>query len=286
MENRTVYCHTCLHLFNNTYKGLLTTFILAVVPANCWALWLMMSSCNFLTDKMDLLKFSLLVNDLVLGLALSLVFPGLYLFLQTTLYLWGFSIGLMMVGKPLIQCSLCLERYLAVLQPHTFLRYRPLRYRAAILALICLVITVFCCLEMALCGTLSEHIYVLDHFFAAEMLLLLLVDLFCCLCILNALHRQRVGDGGPGCDRLKQRAFNIVASVQVQMMCSYMPPILGRTIDYLLENDHYCLWNTMSACFILCSSCVYSLHKVWPDIQACVRRVRTAIKPAVCERSH
>ncbi|CAL8350434.1 unnamed protein product [Boreogadus saida] len=198
MENRTVYCHTCLHVFNNTYKGLLTTFVLAMVPANCWALWLMMSSSVFLTDEMDLLKFSL---------------------------------PLMMVGKPLIQCSLCLERYLAVVQPHTFIRYRPLGYRAAILALICLVITVFCCLEMALCGTLSEHIYVLIHFFAAEMLLLLLVDLFCCLCILNALHRQRVGDGGPGSDRLKQRAFNIVASVQVQIMCSYMPLILGGTIS-------------------------------------------------------
>ncbi len=37
-----------------------------------------------------------------------------------------FLIGLYITGRPLFQCLICVERYLAVVHPVTFLKYKPL----------------------------------------------------------------------------------------------------------------------------------------------------------------
>ncbi len=40
-----------------------------------------------------------------------------------------FLYGLTFNGRPLFQCLMCVERYLAVVHPVTFLKFKPLRYR-------------------------------------------------------------------------------------------------------------------------------------------------------------
>ncbi|KAL1253304.1 hypothetical protein QQF64_017997 [Cirrhinus molitorella] len=50
------------------------------------------------------------------------------------------EIGLVFTGRPLFQCLICVERYLAVVHPVTFLKYKPLRYRF----LLALSIQLFC----------------------------------------------------------------------------------------------------------------------------------------------
>ncbi len=37
-----------------------------------------------------------------------------------------FSLGLTFTGRPLFQCLICVECYLAVVHPVTFLKYKPL----------------------------------------------------------------------------------------------------------------------------------------------------------------
>jgi len=41
----------------------------------------------------------------------------------------GFLDGLGITGRPLFQCLMCVERYLAVVHPVIFLKFKPLRYR-------------------------------------------------------------------------------------------------------------------------------------------------------------
>ncbi|KAJ8392179.1 hypothetical protein AAFF_G00077470 [Aldrovandia affinis] len=49
----------------------------------------------------------------------------------------GFFQGLVVAGRPLFQCCICVERYLAIVYPIAFLKYRARRYRAACLPTVC-----------------------------------------------------------------------------------------------------------------------------------------------------
>ncbi|CAL8363619.1 unnamed protein product [Gadus morhua 'NCC'] len=45
-------------------------------------------------------------------------------------------------GRPLFQCSICVERYLAVVHPLTFIRFKPLRFRVVCSGLMWIAISV------------------------------------------------------------------------------------------------------------------------------------------------
>lgn len=52
--------------------------------------------------------------------------------------------GLMFSGRPMFLSFICLELYLSVVHPVTFLRYKPLRYKVAAMTFSWLTLSVFC----------------------------------------------------------------------------------------------------------------------------------------------
>lgn len=128
-------------------------------------------------------------------------------------FLWGIS----MSSRCSFQCCVCLERYLAVVQPVTFLKYNHARYRLA-------------CTTLIWIWSLSLSIWLMTTFPRLPYTYLTLsygavltVDLFCCLSILRALRTPAPGQNGN--DRgVKKRAFKIV-SLNVAMLVLQAVPL-------------------------------------------------------------
>ena len=123
MENASL--SQCFYCSDSTLNipGFTVNFLLAV-PANSWVLWLIMTSAGFLTDKMEVFEFNMALNELLFCLFTPVISIGIYLF-KTVVdkYMLFFTIPIFTV-RPVFQTCICLERYLAVVHPVVFLRYR------------------------------------------------------------------------------------------------------------------------------------------------------------------
>ena len=107
---------------------LAVSFLLAI-PTNTYFLWLMVTGAGrtvasecFALD----MTVSEIINSLFTVLAIIAHFMHAPVIVVYIYQLWG---CLMSFGHSLFQLCICMERYLAVVHPVTFMRYRPLRYK-------------------------------------------------------------------------------------------------------------------------------------------------------------
>ncbi|XP_056301821.1 proteinase-activated receptor 3-like [Danio aesculapii] len=130
-----------------------------------------------------------------------------------------FFIGLGVTGRPLFQCLICVERYLAVVHPVTFLKYKPFRYRLICCAVAWIIVLGFCLCGMY--GLLEEDRYFYSWFFSIQFLLFLSLQLFCLVAVLKALKQS-----GPGerkrekeDNHMKRRAFHLILITTPPLLC-------------------------------------------------------------------
>ncbi len=140
------------------------------------------------------------------------------------IHLAPFLSGLAITGCPLFQCLMCVERYLAVVHPVTFLKYKPLRYRV-ICCTVAWIITLCSCLG---CMFTLGFLYVYVCFFSLQYLLFISFQLFCLVAVLRALKQS--GPGERGRERkeenhMKRRAFYLILITTASMVI-YMCHIL------------------------------------------------------------
>ncbi len=95
-------------------------------PMHCYVIWLMIGTrksvaTDYFNINLSVCEIGICLNSLVF--VLSIWFSSLEI-------LDVFLLGLTFTGRPLFQCLICVERYLAVVHPVTFLKYKPLRSAA------------------------------------------------------------------------------------------------------------------------------------------------------------
>ncbi len=88
-----------------------------------------------------------------------------------------FTLGLGITGRPLFQSLMCVERYLAVVHPVTFLKYKPLRYRVICCTAVWIIVlgSCLCCLFTIV----SCNFYVYVCCFVLQFLLFFSIVLSC-----------------------------------------------------------------------------------------------------------
>ncbi|CAJ1048284.1 hydroxycarboxylic acid receptor 3-like [Xyrichtys novacula] len=122
--------------------------------------------------------------------------------------------GLLNAGRPLFQACVCVERYVGVVHPVIYLRYNCVRTRLLALPLVWGLMLVFC-----VC-----NVQKLDYAFPILILLVLLLQGFCCIRILQVLRQP--SPGKEQVDPTKKRAFITVLVLQVMMVLNYLPMVL------------------------------------------------------------
>ncbi|XP_052443609.1 C-C chemokine receptor type 5-like [Carassius gibelio] len=126
--------------------------------------------------------------------------------------------GLVFTGCSLFQCLICLERYLAVVHPVTFLKYKPLRYRV-ICSTVAWIITLgscLCCIFIIVSLKIKAYVW----FLSQQFLLFFCIQLFCLVSVLRALKQSGPGERAREREEenhTKRRAFYIILITTVSM---------------------------------------------------------------------
>lgn len=135
---------------------------------------------------------------------------------------FGFVVGIGMSVRSLLQCCVCLDRYLAVIHPITFLKFRAVRYRAAI-----------CAMAWAsglACGVVCMFMFPFLPYKAilAYSLTILSISVFSCVSILRALRHLTPGERSADTETevgagVKKRAFHIVVNTLLTFLVQNIP---------------------------------------------------------------
>lgn len=142
-----------------------------------------------------------------------------------------FFLGAGMCVRALFQCLVCLERYVAVVHPITFLKLRPLRYRAAL----CVMAWVSGLGPGLTC--MVTFPYLPYQVFGVIYFILLTINVFSCVSILHTLRHPVPGERNASCrteDRAKKRAFQVVVMNLLTFLVQNMPVAVLFGILYTL----------------------------------------------------
>jgi len=98
---------------------------------------------------------------------------------------------------------MCVERYLAVVHPVTFLKFKPLRYRVICCTAAWIIISGSCLVCMFTTSQVNSYIYI--FFYSVQFLLFLSIQLFFLVAVLRALKQS--GPGERGRDREEENSL-------------------------------------------------------------------------------
>ncbi len=143
-----------------------------------------------------------------------------------------FLIGLAMSGRPLFPCLICVECYLAVVHPVTFLKYKPLRCREICCTAAWIFSVGFCLFSMFILVLLSEMSY--TWFYILLFLLFLSIQLFCLVAVLRALKQSGPGEREEE-NSIKRRVFHLILITTVWLTLDHKTSLksLGYFSQYL-----------------------------------------------------
>ena len=225
------------------------------LPTNLYGLWLIVTGAGGLVAS-DFFTLNLAVSEILF--CLNCLLNIFYMYFQingSVLKVIGFCTGFISTGRPLFQCSVCVERYLAVVHPVTFLKYKPLRYRVGCSGLVWLMVLGSCFVHV-----LNEFQLAINYFILGLNLVVFSVMLFCCLAVLRALKRPGPGEGDREREgiNMKMRAFRIIVIIMVAMLMSYFTIIVAIPLQNFLED------NKLGLSFSICFSIVVVFGFVQP----------------------
>ncbi|XP_042578918.1 hydroxycarboxylic acid receptor 2-like [Cyprinus carpio] len=230
---------------------MLSINILFSFPTNSYILWLIVTGTGGGVAS-DFFSFNLSVCEI--GVCLDLM---CFVLLNWASFLTQIALlfqGLVFTGRPLFQCLMCVERYLAVIHPVTFLKYKPLRYRVICCTVAWIIIFGSClfCMFILIIYNTNAHTW----FFLVQFFLLFSVQLFCFVAVLRALKQSGPGERKRGRDEenhMKRRAFNLILITTVNVVIAYGPIIISAVFILVTKEYTLTFWAPGVVCYVLAS---------------------------------
>lgn len=169
---------------NTLSEAAITANIVLSLPTNSYIIWLIVTAADDTVVReffpLNLAVFEILFSLLSISNLFRHLLPNIHLSCLLNGFLWG--------GRPMLQCCICMEQFVAVAHPVFFLKYKMLRYKAAFSRLIWVLIVGFWLFYVF--SPRNKHAV-----FASECVILMSVMLFCYFSVLVVLMRPRPGQG-------------------------------------------------------------------------------------------
>ncbi|XP_051537035.1 C-C chemokine receptor type 5-like [Myxocyprinus asiaticus] len=267
MNNSTVNFTTPEASTNSTTHSIITRLDICVysinflfgLPIHSYVIWLIVTGSGIASEFFNL---NLSVSEI--GNCLNCLFFVLSVWFSSLMKLTQFSFGLVLSGRPLFQCLICVERYLAVVHPVTFLKFKPLRFKmicSTVAWIICLCFCLVCMLTID-----SENIVHL-WFLSIQFLLVLSIQLFCLSAVLRALKQSGPGERVEEREKkshIKRRAFYLILITTVNMVIIYVPNAILGFFTVVTKQYIHAVWYTGWICYALAGYVhpVLYLHRV------------------------
>ncbi len=212
-------------------------------PANCYILWLIMKEM-IRGQSLEVFVFNTSLVEVIFNFSFPFVIK-LYFFNCPNCkhVIIGFGM-ILLVGRPLFQTCICVERYLGVLHPVTFLKLKPIKYRITI-AVIGWILIISSSIVVRL-GLIDIYELLMPQYFA-----FLIMEVFSCLMVLKALKRPGPGDDvkkRDGMNRDKVKAFWIIQIVLVSLVLTYTPVTISLVLYYILDFKKFLVWWSFCIC--------------------------------------
>ncbi|XP_048036472.1 chemokine XC receptor 1-like [Megalobrama amblycephala] len=217
------------------------------VPTHSYVIWLIITGTGSgVASEFFILNLSICE----IGNSLNCLLFVLSNWFSSVFTLLEFLIGLSVTGRPLFQCLMCVERYLAVVHPVTFLKYKPLRYRVICCTMVWIITFGSCLWSMLFSFSINAHIWLISM----QFLLFLSIQLFCLVAVLRALKQS--GPGERGRERgeenhMKRRAFYLILITTVNMVIIYVPITISALFSNLANLSTQEIWSPSVICFVL-----------------------------------
>ncbi len=196
-------------------------------PMPCYAIWLIIGTRSGIALEF----FNLNLSVCEIGICLNSLFFILSRWFSCLEILDLFLLGFTFTGRPLFQCLMCVERYLAVVHPVTFLKYKPLRYRV-ICCTVAWIINLGSCL-VCMYNLDSDNNHAHAWFLTVELTLVISIQLFLsCGCSQSseAVRTRRERERKKVNNPMKRRVLFLILITTVTML-SYFP-ICNHNIIY------------------------------------------------------
>ncbi|XP_052393917.1 uracil nucleotide/cysteinyl leukotriene receptor-like [Carassius gibelio] len=258
MNNCTVNFTTPVESTNSTTNSYELLYILNMcmhcinflfgLPTHSYVIWLIITGTgNGVAFEFVILNLSFSE----IGICLNSVISLLSFWFSGIIILNTFLVGLIITGRPLFQCLICVERYLAVVHPVIFLKYKPLRYRVigCTLAWILILGSCVCCML-----TVASHYIVFMWFIFLQFLIFLSIQLFCLVAILRALKQSGPGERGrirnEENDKIR-RVIYLILVTTATIVIIYVPLALTALYTIVTKVMIQDVWFPAVICYIL-----------------------------------
>ena len=153
-------------------------------------------------------------------------------------------------ARPLFQSLICMERYLAVVHPLVYLKYKTPRNKKACTAMVGMVTVGF-----TLAAGISTPGFLIFEF-AILLVILLSFDVFCSLSVLWALKRPSPGEGEGQRDRMngmKKSAFKTITVILAITFCDHIFVTVMGLCGSFSKDDWICVVDIINTfIFALC----------------------------------
>ncbi|KAK6471036.1 proteinase-activated receptor 3-like [Huso huso] len=221
------------------------------LPANVTVLWILLRKQTAISSS-EVFVLNLAVIDALFCLNAPLDIYKFYCPGNSIVNVVDYVVNYCNVfGCPLFLCCICVERYVAVVHPVTYLGFKSLTYRVVCSAVAWAITLAF---SIYLTITEKDILYVHSGFISA----LFIVMIFCNLSILRILRRS-----APGRDEIHpmmKKAFHMVFTILMLVLVSYSPIVAIFPFKaYFNETTFLCYIMPACYCFFIPKSFIQPL---------------------------